>query len=52
MYTDNTNIFDIDQNGIISFTPQDGQQGIYFVDIKVTDTIGNEVIELLQLKII
>jgi len=36
-YYANTTLFNISQDGTVSFTPANGQTGTYFIDITVTD---------------
>jgi len=42
-FEDDTNLFNIDQHGIISFIPRPNQRGDYTIQIKVTNNAGTAV---------
>ena len=49
-YSDNTTLFDIDANGLISFVPYDSDIGSYFIEISASDGIETTV-QLMYLRI-
>jgi hypothetical protein len=51
IFYDDTDLFDIDDKGLIQFIPSEDQQGSHFVEIEAEDKNGNTDSELLLLTI-